>query len=118
MRISDWSSDVCSSDLAAFHRDTLPQVKAEWIDSGRARLVFRHYPLDQLPLRAAAAANCMQGPAFFGFMDVLFKHKEQWASSNDRHAAASQSTALRGLAKPTSQNTVDDRSPPPPNHNT
>src|SRR3546814_1123885 len=88
MRISDWSSDVCSSDLAAFHRDTLPQVKAEWIDSGRARLVFRHYPLDQLALRAAAAANCVQGAAFFGFMDVLFKNQEKWASSNEIGSAS------------------------------
>src|SRR3546814_5641789 len=28
MRISDWSSDVCSSDLWSIHRDVLP--KAEW----------------------------------------------------------------------------------------
>src|SRR3546814_6113976 len=93
MRISDWSSDVCSSDLAAFHRDTLPQVKAEWIDSGRARLVFRHYPLDQLALRAAAAANCVQGAAFFGFMDVLFKNQEKWASSNDPLARSEEHTS-------------------------
>src|SRR3546814_3886132 len=29
MRISDWSSDVCSSDLAAFHCDNLPVQEIE-----------------------------------------------------------------------------------------
>src|SRR3546814_6389823 len=78
--IIEYASLTCGH-CAAFHRDTLPQVKAEWIDSGRARLVFRHYPLDQLALRAAAAANCVQGAAFFGFMDVLFKNQEDRKST-------------------------------------
>src|SRR3990170_8669679 len=66
--ILEYSSLTCPH-CAAFHRETLPRVKTEWIDSGRARLVYRHYPLDQVALRAAAAANCVPGGGFFGFMD-------------------------------------------------
>src|SRR3546814_1591341 len=38
MRISDWSSDVCSSDLAAFFIAVLPAVSAAvaWDARGRA----------------------------------------------------------------------------------
>src|SRR3546814_7158408 len=42
MRISDWSSDVCSSDLAAFLRTTLPLgigMAAEF-DSGRYHSIW------------------------------------------------------------------------------
>src|SRR3546814_18790146 len=51
MRISDWSSDVCSSDL-------LPQLRADYIDAGKVRLVFRDFPLDRLPLAASLVARC------------------------------------------------------------
>src|SRR3546814_18615307 len=89
MRISDWSSDVCSSDL----------VKTEWIESGRAKLVFRHYPLDQLALRAAAVADCVKGDGFFGFLDVLFQNQDTWAGSQDPMTQLSQYAALAGLDK-------------------
>jgi protein-disulfide isomerase len=105
--ILEYASLTCPH-CAAFHSDTLPQVKSEWIDTGRARLVFRHYPLDQLALRAAAAANCVQGDAFFGFMDVLFQNQDKWARSDDPLAAVGQYAALAGLDKATYEKCVND----------
>ncbi len=95
--ILEYSSLTCPH-CAHFHKTTLPQVKSEWIDAGRARLVYRHYPLDQLALRAAAAANCIEGDAFFGFLDVLFQNQEKWAHSNDPIKALQQFAALAGLS--------------------
>ena len=37
MRISDWSSDVCSSDLFPSHDTTLLDVKAEYFDIQKKR---------------------------------------------------------------------------------
>src|SRR3546814_9434266 len=63
MRISDWSSDVCSSDLSEGWdlKRPLPRAIAQdpslrWGDSGRARAVHRNEPLrrgaeDDLSLR-------------------------------------------------------------------
>lgn len=94
--ILEYSSLTCPH-CANFHKNTLPQVKAEWIDAGRARLVYRHYPLDQLALRAAAVANCMQGDSFFGFLDVLFQNQEKWSHSDDPMQVLQQYAALAGL---------------------
>ncbi len=69
--IIEYSSLTCPH-CASFHRSTLPQVKADWIETGKARLVYRHYPLDRLALYAAAVANCVQGDGFFGVLDTLF----------------------------------------------
>ncbi|MPZ08601.1 MAG: thioredoxin domain-containing protein [Kiloniellaceae bacterium] len=96
--ILEYSSLTCPH-CAAFHSDTLPQVKAEWIDSGRARLVYRHYPLDQVALRAAAVANCIPGNGFFGFLDVLFANQTKWAQSQDPFTVIAQYAALAGLDK-------------------
>lgn len=105
--IVEYSSLTCPH-CAAFHRETLPQVKSEWIDTGRARLVYRHYPLDQVALRAAAAANCIPGDGFFGFMDVLFRNQQKWAGSNDPLRAVGQYAALAGLDGATYEKCLSD----------
>src|SRR3546814_18923000 len=73
MRIGDWSSDVCSSDLAArVHRDDLVIETGEatlifgdqlWIET--ARPIPRHFDLDPSPVgrhRLAAIAIPAVGP--------------------------------------------------------
>lgn len=105
--ILEYSSLTCPH-CAAFHRETLPKVRTEWIETGRARLVYRHYPLDQVALRAAAAANCVPGDGFFGFMDVLFQNQDKWAHSQDPFAAIGQYAALAGLDKATYEKCLND----------
>ena len=95
--IIEFSSLTCPH-CARFHKDTLPQVKTDWIETGRARLIYRHYPLDQLALRAAAVANCIQGDGFFSFLDVLFANQQKWAGSPDPAKALQQYAALAGLS--------------------
>ncbi|MEO3428416.1 thioredoxin domain-containing protein [Pelagibius sp. CAU 1746] len=105
--ILEYSSLTCPH-CANFHKNTLPQVKSDWIDAGRARMVYRHYPLDQLALRAAAAANCIEGDAFFGFLDVLFKNQEKWAHSGDPLKALQQLAALAGLGPDAFEACIND----------
>ncbi|MEQ8355064.1 MAG: DsbA family protein [Kiloniellaceae bacterium] len=95
--ILEYSSLTCPH-CANFHVNTLPQVKTNWIETGRARLVYRHYPLDQLALRAAAVADCIEGDAFFGFVDVLFENQQKWSGSQDPMAVLQQYAALAGLS--------------------
>ena len=42
---------------AEFHATTLPLIKAEYIDTGKVRLVFREYPLDQNAIYGAMLAR-------------------------------------------------------------
>lgn len=105
--ILEYSSLTCPH-CAALHRDTLPQVKESWIEPGRARLVFRHYPLDGLALRAAAVADCIEGDRFFAFLDLLFKSQTRWAKSNDPLTALEQMARLAGMSGETFQACVND----------
>ncbi len=105
--IIEYSSLTCPH-CASFHKDTLPQIKKLWIDAGRARLVFRHYPLDGLALRAAAVANCMQDQRHFGFLDVLFRSQQNWSRSQDPAAALSQLAKLAGMDQSTFDSCFSD----------
>src|SRR3546814_14305485 len=57
MRISDWSSDVCSSDLARIHRYTVKQLRAE-IEPVQARDFLRFL----FDWQRVTPTNRMQGP--------------------------------------------------------
>ncbi len=94
--IIEFSSLTCPH-CANFHENTLPRVKEDWIAKGQARLVYRHYPLDGLALRAAAVANCIEGDRHFAFLDVLFRGQQAWSGADDPIAALAQLAALAGL---------------------
>ncbi|MGD1878000.1 MAG: DsbA family protein [Kiloniellaceae bacterium] len=96
--IIEYASLTCGH-CASFHTDTLPEIKTQWIEPGRARLVMRHYPLDQLALRAAALSECIKGDGFFGFINVLFANQEKWAHSEDPLKTVGQYAALAGLSQ-------------------
>ena len=82
IEIIEYASMTCSH-CAGFHADTLPDLKKHYIDTGRARLVFREYPLDHLALAVSALARCGGKDRFFGFIDVLFRTQEQWIQAED-----------------------------------
>src|SRR5215470_6897167 len=48
-----------------FHEEILPQLKADYIDTGKARIVFRDFPLDGVALAAAQLTRCVSPMAYF-----------------------------------------------------
>ncbi len=94
--IFEFSSLTCPH-CAAFHIDTLPEVKAELIETGAANLVMRHFPLDQLAMNAALVAECVPQGQFHSFIDVLYKTQESWAGSQNPMQAVLQTAMLAGV---------------------
>jgi len=77
--IIDYFSLTCPH-CANFHAAVLPQVKATWIDTGRLRFVYRHFPSDQIATRASLLAEC-GGAKFFETIDTLFKSQVDWLTA-------------------------------------
>ncbi|MGH8734194.1 MAG: DsbA family protein [Burkholderiales bacterium] len=61
-----------------FHETILPKLKAEYIDTGKARLVFRDFPLDGVSLAAATLTRCVNDLAYFAMVDTLFQQQDTW----------------------------------------
>lgn len=106
--IIEYSSLTCPH-CATFHRDTLPTIKKNWIEPGKARLVYRDFPLDGLALRAAALAQCVEGEAYFGFLDALFRGQARWARAKDPTAALAQVARLAGIDQKTFDGCIADK---------
>ena len=105
--IIEYSSLTCPH-CATLHREALPEIEETWIAEGRARLVFRHFPLDALALRAAAVADCIEGERFFGFLDLLFESQERWAKSKEPLKALGQMARLAGMSQEKFESCVGD----------
>lgn len=62
-----------------FHLNTLPQLKATYLDSGRARIVFHHFPLDKASVDAALLVHCVKPDQAWDMVNLLYKEQENWA---------------------------------------
>jgi protein-disulfide isomerase len=80
--IVEYASLTCPH-CAHFHETTLARLRDEWIDTGKAKLVFRHHPLDRAALDAAMLAECMPADRFFEFIAMLFEQQGVWAAAPD-----------------------------------
>lgn len=88
--VIEYASLTCSH-CAQFHTQILPEIKKKWIDTGKVKLVYRDFPLDQVAAKAAQIAECAGNDRYFGVLDIIFRGQPQWLASAD---------PLTELAKP------------------
>ena len=105
--IIEYASMTCPH-CASFHADTLPTIKKNWIETGKARLVYRDFPLDGLALRAAALATCVEGDRYFSFIDTLFRGQQSWARAQDPLGALAKIARLAGMNQETFDGCIGD----------
>ena len=94
--ITEYASMTCSH-CAHFATEILPQVKKLLIDTGRAKLIFRDFPLDQFAFKAAMMARCAPADKYFSLVEVIFNNQERWISNKDPLEGLAQLGALAGM---------------------
>jgi len=82
---------------ADFAVHTFPKLKTEWIDTGKAKLVFRDYPLDRNALKAAQVARCGPPERYPAFVETLFQQQMVWGPLSDPTPALQRVARLGGL---------------------
>lgn len=75
--IIEYASMTCSH-CAAFHEETYPALKKNYIDTGKVRFVLREFPLDALAAGAFMLARC-SGDKREAMVDLLFTQQKNWA---------------------------------------
>ena len=96
VEIIEYSSMTCPH-CASFHTETLPTIKERYLDTGKAKLVFREFPLDRVALTASAIARCAGEDRFFPFVDVLFRTQTQWSTAADHVEELKKIVRMGGL---------------------
>ncbi|HVY67911.1 MAG TPA: DsbA family protein [Patescibacteria group bacterium] len=99
VEFGDFQCPYCKN----FEQDTYPQIKSQYIDTGKVKLVFRHYPLPfhvnaQISAVAAECAN-RQGK-FWDYHDLLYKNGQDDGTGLDKASLEKYADSL-GLNKGT-----------------
>ena len=95
---------------AEFEAVTYPLVKKNWVDTGKAKIVYRDYPLDQNALKAAMVARCAPPDRYAAFVEVLFQQQAVWGVQRDPTDALKKIAALGGLGADQFEKCINDDS--------
>ncbi|HJU17038.1 MAG TPA: DsbA family protein [Stellaceae bacterium] len=94
--IIEYASMSCPH-CAHFDQEVLPQLEKTWIDTGKAKLILRDFPLDESALKAAMLARCAPPDRFYPFVNALFADQPQWVMARDYEAALVRMAKLGGM---------------------
>lgn len=94
---------------ARFHNESLPGFLKRWVETGKARLVYRHFPFDGVALAGANMVSCLKEEARPAAISALMKHRDRWIYADkpaeqalnlltisDKAAAAAKSCVAEG----------------------
>src|SRR5262245_1992883 len=96
--IIEYASMTCPH-CAAFNKEVVPQLNKEYIETGKAKLIFREFPLDGAARMASAVARCFSGDQYFSFIDLLFANQMSWIKDFDNKRMITKEDIVEGLSQ-------------------
>lgn len=80
--IVEYASYTCPH-CQNFHATVFDRLKTDYIDTGKAKLVYREVYFDKFGLWAAIVARCGGPEKYFGISDMLYDGQEEWLASGE-----------------------------------
>ena len=69
------------SHCANFHKNVYPELKQEYLDTGLAKIEFRHYPLDIAAFNASKVAQC-KNDGNSDILESLYANQQKWVKGS------------------------------------
>lgn len=94
--VSDFQCPFCKS----WHDQTLPLIRADYVETGKVRLAFINYPLraHKHSVAAANAAMCASAQGrFWEAHDRIFAAQDRWAAADDAVATLDSLATVPGV---------------------
>ena len=82
--VMEYASFTCPH-CAAFHADSFKKLKADYIDTGKIKFVYREVYFDRFGLWAGIVARCGEGAEnrYFGIAEMLYAQQSDWARQDN-----------------------------------
>ena len=80
-----FESLTCSY-CANFHKDVYPQLKKDYLDTGLAKIEFRHFPLDIAAFNASKVSQC-KNDGDSKILNSLFANQQKWVKGSSAEEA-------------------------------
>ena len=69
------------SHCANFHKNVYPELKKEYLDTGLAKIEFRHFPLDIAAFNASKVAQC-NNDGNSDILESLYLNQQKWVKGS------------------------------------
>ena len=69
------------SHCANFHKDVFPELKKEYLDTGLAKIEFRHFPLDAAAFNASKVSQC-KNDGDSAILNNLYANQQKWVKGS------------------------------------
>lgn len=83
--LTEYASFTCPH-CASFHQNVFKALKADYIDTGKVRFVYREVFFDRFGLWAAMVARCGGPTRYFGISALLYEGQDEWLVPSDQNA--------------------------------
>jgi protein-disulfide isomerase len=95
--VIEYASFTCPH-CAAFHEGPYKQLKADYIDTGKIKFIYREVYFDRPGLWASMVARCGGQDKFFGIAELIYKGQSTWARAGEPAAIVDELRKIGRLA--------------------
>ena len=95
--IIEYASMTCPH-CAEFHRTVFPELKAQYINTGTVRFIFREFPIDPVAATCSMLARCIgkdDPTRYHAAIDALFATQDKWMANDTEGSVAEHRQAGR-----------------------
>ena len=97
IEIIEYASMTCPH-CANFHSDVYPQLKENYIETGKVKFVFREVYFDKYGMWASMISRCAGPDRFFGIIDQMFEKQKTWSRAGNDLAIVTELSKIGKLA--------------------
>ncbi len=96
--IVEYASMTCPH-CKNFHEGALKEIKEKYIETGKVKLIFPEFPLDNRAIAASMLARCAPADKYFPMLDILFAQQSEWSTSSDPRPILFNISKMAGFSK-------------------
>ena len=76
LTLYEFSSFGCTH-CSDFHLGTLPKLEADYIKSGKLKVIFVNFPLDRKSMQGAMISRCIPAANYYDYVKTVFKNQRE-----------------------------------------
>lgn len=93
VKISEHSSFTCSH-CGAFHETNFKNIKRDYIDTGKAYMVFDDFARNYVDLGIGVLSRCVPEDKYFDYIQLMFETQEEWHKNMEKYEGYARQNAL------------------------
>ncbi len=87
VEIIEYGSFTCPH-CATFEQEVFPQLKEDYIDTGKVKFTFREAYFNKYDMWASLMARCGGEMKYFGIVDMIYETQNEWARQSTEAGVA------------------------------